>query len=104
MKKITLLLLLCLAGTSYCCAQKTDTLKHYLIITAGDKINAYFNDRPIQAESVQEFNDYVQANAKVLKNASVVITGKPKTGTFDDVLKILNRYRIKQVVKNISPN
>jgi hypothetical protein len=104
MKKIKLLLILFFAGINYCSAQKADTVKHYLIITAADKINAYFNDRPIQAESVQEFNDYVQANAKVLKNASVVITGKPKTGTFDDVLKILSRYRIKQVVKNISPN
>ena len=104
MKRALIFLVVCFAGIACCSAQKTDTVKHYLIISAGDKINAYFNDKPLSVESVSDFNAYVQANAKSLKTSWVVVTGKPKTGTFDEVLKILNRYRIKQVSKNILTN
>ncbi len=91
-------------------AQKTDTAKgiranapqSYFIINAGTTISAYFKDKPLSVESISEFNDYVQVNAKVLKDASVVVTGKPKTGTFDEVLKTLKRNRIKNITQNIT--
>ncbi len=104
MKQAMIFVVICFAGIHCCSAQKTDTVKPYFIITAGDKINAYFNDKPLSVESVSEFTDYVQANAKSLKNSRVVVTGRLKIGTFDEVLKILNRYRIKQVSKNILTN
>lgn len=91
-------------------AQKTDTAKgiktnsaqSYFIINAGPTISAYFKDKPLSVESISEFKDYVQANAKILKDASVVVTGKPKTGTFDEVLKTLKRNRIKNITQNIT--
>jgi hypothetical protein len=55
-------------------------------------------------ETIAEFDDYVQHNAKILKDARVVVTGKPKNGTFDEVLKTLSHYRIKNVTKNILTN
>ncbi len=95
-------LALCFAGISCCYSQKADTVKQFFIITAGEKINAYFNDKPLSLETVSEFNDYVQANIKHLKDSKVIVTGKPKTGTFDDVIKTLSRYRFKNVSKNIT--
>lgn len=74
----------------------------YFIIAAGTQINAYFNDKPIEVETIEEFNDYVQKNAKALKDSKVVVTGKPKVGTFDEVIKTLSRYKIKNVSKEIS--
>lgn len=100
-----------IAGINYCYPQSHDTSKsakitvqHYFIITAGDKINAYYNDKPLSVETIAEFDEYVQHNAKVLKDAQVVVTGKPKTGTYDEVLKTLSHYRIKNVTKNILTN
>jgi predicted Rossmann-fold nucleotide-binding protein len=90
-------------------AQTTDTAKSvkvstvhpFFIISAGTVIKAYFNDKPLEVETISEFNDYVQRNAKILKDSRVVVTGKPKTGTYDEVLKTLSHYRIKNVEKNI---
>jgi len=100
--------LICLAvflGAIHCCyAQKTDTVKRYFIISAGTVINAYYNDKPLAVETIEDFNDYIQKNAKSMKEAWVVVSGKPKEGTFDDVLKTLSRYKFKHVSKNISAN
>lgn len=112
MKLLLFICVISLAGINQCYAQSRDTsksatktaVKHYFIITAGEKINAYYNDKPLSVETVAEFEDYVQHNAKVLKDAQVVVTGKPKTGTFDEVLKTLSHYRIKNVTKNILTN
>jgi len=112
MKQILFFLLILLDGTNICAAQTTDTAKpvkdnkvyHYFIINAGDKINAYYSDKPLDLETIEEFTSYVQTNTKILKDAKVVVTGKPKTGTFDEVLKVLSRYHIKNVTKNITPN
>ncbi|HEX4852276.1 MAG TPA: hypothetical protein VFV08_15780 [Puia sp.] len=87
-------------------AQKTDTAKQYapkiyFIITAGDQVNAFFNDKPVQATTVEDFNTYVQTNIKSLKNSWVVVTGKPKTGTYDDVMKILKKYKFKNISTNL---
>ena len=98
-------------GINFSYSQSHDTSKsgkiavqHYFIITAGEKINAYYNDKPLSAETIAEFDEYVQHNAKILKDAQVVVTGKPKTGTYDEVLKTLSHYRIKNVTKNILTN
>jgi hypothetical protein len=101
-----------LGGVYSCNAQSRDTLKPakdnvvhiYFIISAGETINAYFNDKPVEVETISDFNTYVQTNLKSLKNSYVVVTGKPKTGTFDEVIKTLNHYRFKNVTKNIPPN
>lgn len=98
-----------LAGIGCCLAQTTDTTKivkdnavhSYFIISAGTVINAYYKDKPLEIETIDDFNAFVQANAKALKDAWVVVTGKPKTGTFDEVLKTLSRAKIKHVEKNI---
>jgi len=37
-----------------------------------------------------------------LKDSYVVVTGKPKTGTYDAVLKTLSHYKFKHVSTNIS--
>ena len=107
MKKFIIFSALFFGGTYLCFSQKTDTAKSnkthpYFIITAGTQINAYFNDKPVEAETIDEFNDYVQKNAKVLKDSKVIVTGKPKVGTFDDVIKTLSRFKIKNVTKEIS--
>jgi DNA-dependent RNA polymerase auxiliary subunit epsilon len=110
MKHFLILLAFCFGGIHCCFAQAADTVKPvkdntihlYFIISAGDKINAYFNDKPLSAESISEFSEYVQSNIKRLKDSWVVVTGKPKQGTFDDVIKILSRYRFKHVSKNIT--
>ena len=109
MKQFIILSAFFLGGIYSCYSQKTDTVKGnkvtthpYFIITAGTQINAYFNDKPVEVETIEEFNDYVQKNAKTLKDSRVVVTGKPKVGTFDDVIKTLSRFKIKNVSKEIS--
>jgi len=112
MKQFILCLAFGVGGINICLAQHTDTTRHtidntvhiYFIISAGDQINAYYNDKPLEVETIAQFNDYVQANVKKLKDSWVVVTGKPKTGTFDEVLKTLNHYRFKHVSKNIPAN
>jgi hypothetical protein len=109
MKEWIIFLALCMGGINSCYAQTTDTAKqvkdynvhHYFIISAGNVINAYYNDKPLSIETISDFNDYVQHNAKSLKDSRVVVTGKPKTGTFDEVLKTLSKYKIKNITKNI---
>jgi hypothetical protein len=110
MKLYFLCLFFCMGAISNSHAQRADTSKiikantaqSYFIINAGTTISAYFKDKPLSVESISKFNDYVQANAKILKDASVVVTGKPKTGTFDEVLKTLKRNRIKNITQNIT--
>ena len=112
MKLLITLFAFCFTGINPCYPQSADTAKstgkvvvqHYFIISAGTVINAYFNDKPLSVETIAEFDDYVQHNAKILKDARVVVTGKPKNGTFDEVLKTLSHYRIKNVTKNILTN
>lgn len=112
MKLFFLFFIFSFAGINHCYPQSHDTSKHaaknvvqhYFIITAGEKISAYYNDKPLSAETIAEFDEYVQHNAKVLKDAQVVVTGKPKTGTYDEVLKTLSHYRIKNITKNILTN
>jgi hypothetical protein len=109
MKISIIFLAICIGGIHGCYAQTADTARPvkgytvhpYFIISAGPVISAYFNDKPLSIETISDFNDYVQKNTKSLKDARVVVTGKPKTGTFDEVLKTLSHYRIKQVEKNI---
>ena len=112
MKQWFIITVLCVIGLNNCIAQTTDSAKHvkdysvhpYFIISAGEVINAYYNDKPLSIETISDFTEYVQKNAKGLKDARVVVTGKPKTGTYDEVLKTLSKYRIKNVTKNIVPN
>ena len=112
MKQYIIILTFCLGAISCSYAQRADSAKRikantaqsFFIINAGTSISAYFKDKPLSVESISEFNDYVQANAKILKDASVVVTGKPKTGTFDEVLKTLKRNRIKNITQNITNN
>jgi len=112
MRPFFIFLAFSLAGINHCYPQSADTAKSarkiamqpYFIISAGTVINAYFNDKPLSVETITEFEDYVQRNAKMLKDARVVVTGKPKTGNFDEVLKTLSHYRIKNVTKNILTN
>ena len=111
-KKWIFILGLCLAGVNACMAQNKDTAKPanvytshiYFIISAGTVINAYYNDKPLEIETIEDFNTYVQKNVKTLKDSWVVVTGKPKTGTFDEVLKTLSRNKFKHVSKNILTN
>ena len=106
---LPILLALCFLAINVCQAQNADSAKShtknilqpYFIITAGDEINAFFNDKPLNLSSISEFNDYVQHNAKNLKDSRVVVTGKPKSGTFDEVIKTLKRNRIKNITVNI---
>jgi hypothetical protein len=112
MKIFLLFFTISFIGISYGYPQSSDTAKSlkklsaqpFFIITAGTVINAYFNDKPLSVETIAEFDDYVQHNAKSLKDAKVIVTGKPKTGTYDDVLKTLSHYRIKNITKNILTN
>jgi|SRR5664279_5343777 len=112
MKPFLIFIAFFFVGPSHGYPQTADTAKSakkvavqpYFIISAGTVINAYFNDKPLSVETITEFDDYVQRNAKSLKDARVVVTGKPKTGTFDEVLKTLSHYRIKNVTKNILTN
>lgn len=109
MNKLVILIMFCLGGIQ-CFSQRTDTAKRakentvhtYFIISAGTQISAYFNDKPVDVETISEFNDYVQKNVKVLRDSWVIVTGKPKTGTFDDVLKTLSRNKFKHVSKEIT--
>src|SRR4051812_2822815 len=92
MKTFLLFFTVFFAGMNCCDAQSSDTTKsagkvvvsHYFIISAGSVINAYFNDKPLSVETIAEFENYVQHNAKILKDSKVVVTGKPKNGTFDE--------------------
>jgi hypothetical protein len=110
MKHIILVSAIFFVGISGCFAQTTDAAKPvkdntvhiYFIISAGTVINAYFHDKPLSIETISDFDQYVQANVKSLKDSWVIVTGKPKTGTFDDVLKTLSHYRFKHVTKNIT--
>jgi|SRR5450432_1769383 hypothetical protein len=108
MKPFIICLALCLGSIHYCYSQRPDTakpkvntLQPYFIISAGTTINAFFNDKPLNIETFEEFNDYVQKNAKSMKDSWVVVTGKPKYGTYDDVLKTLTRNKFKHITKNI---
>ncbi len=104
MKHLLLFTAIFLGFSSSGFSQKLDSVKHYFIITAGTTINAYYNDKPLELETITDFNDYIQKNAKILKESWVVVTGKPKEGTFDDVIKTLSHYRFKHVTKNIIAN
>jgi hypothetical protein len=94
---------------SFAQSPKADTAKHpgenashvYFIISAGDEINAFFNDRPIQVSTIEDFNNYIQTHVKSLKDSWVVVTGKPKTGTYDEVIKTLKRNKFKHITTNI---
>ncbi len=109
MKQFIIFSALFFGGTFLCFSQNSDSARHvkenkvhtYFIITAGTQITAYYNDKPVEVETIDQFNDYVQKNAKILKDASVVVTGKPKVGTFDGVIKTLSRFKIKNVTKEI---
>jgi hypothetical protein len=104
MKHLLISAAICFGLTTFGFSQKTDSVKHYFIITAGTTINAYYNDKPLEIETIADFNDYIQKNAKSMKESWVVVTGKPKEGTFDDVIKTLSHYRFKHISKNIVPN
>jgi hypothetical protein len=112
MKQFLIFFAIYFGGLYYCYAQTRDTVKsakdytvhHYFIISAGTVINAYYNDKPLEIETISDFNDYIQKNAKSLKDSWVVVTGKPKEGTFEEVLKTLSHYKIKHVEKNILTN
>lgn len=112
MKQIFVVIAFCFGGLSLGFAQNADSVKPgrentvhpYFIISAGSVINAYFKDKPMSIETISDFNQYVQANVKNLKDSWVVVTGKPKVGTFDEVLKTLSHYRFKHVSKNIIPD
>jgi hypothetical protein len=104
MKRYGICVTICLGALLNSYGQKPDSVKHYFIITAADIINAYYNDKPLSVETIADFNDYVQKNVKSLKDSWVVVTGKPKEGTFDEVLKTLTHYRFKHITKNIPAN
>jgi len=80
---------------------KSNTPKVYFIINAGEKVSAYYHDKPLQVETLDEFNTYVQTHVKTLKDSWVIVTGKPKTGTFDEVMKTLKRNKFKNISTNI---
>jgi hypothetical protein len=112
MNKYIFLLAISTLTVHICSAQTKDTAKPannytthiYFIISAGTVINAYYNDKPLEIETIDDFNSYVQKNVKSLKDSWVVVTGKPKTGTFDEVIKTLSRNKFKHVTKNILTN
>ena len=89
-------------------AQKKDSVKSakdntphtYFIITAGPEITAFYNDKPVPVSSIMEFNDYIQGNVKSLRESWVIVTGKPKVGTYDEVIKTLKRNRFKHIATN----
>ena len=109
MKQLIIFLAICLGGINSCFAQTTDPVKtvkdstvhRYFIISAGTIINAFFNDKPLSIESIEDFNQYIAANIKKLKDSWVVVSGKPNEGTFNEVLKTLGHFRFKHVTKNI---
>ena len=81
--------------------QAKDNSRHvYLIINVGTEINAFYNDKPVQASTIEEFNNYLQTNVKSLRDSWIILTGKPKTGTFDEVMKALKRNRFKHISTN----
>ena len=106
-KQVAICLLLAIGIIHHADAQKADTTKKanspkvYFIITAGEKIDAFFADKPVQASTIEEFDTYVQTNVKSLRDSWVIVTGKPKTGTYDAVMKTLKRNRFKHISTNI---
>ena len=110
MKHFLICTVLSLGGIHSSFAQIADTAKlnkdyavhSYFIISAGTVINAYFKDKPLAIETIADFNDYIQKNVKMLKDSYVVVTGKPKTGTYDDILKTLSHYKFKHISTNIT--
>ena len=108
MRRALICLLMYVGGINISYSQNADTLKNkkentahiYFIISAGDKINAFYNDKPLSVETISEFNEYIQRNAKTMKDSWVVVTGTPKSGTYDEVLKTLKRFRFKNITKN----
>jgi|SRR5450432_508442 hypothetical protein len=109
MKPLFLSLALCLCCIQQGYSQRPDTakvkvnsLQPYFIITAGTTINAFYNDKPLNITTIEEFNDYILKNAKSMKDSRVIVTGKPKSGTYDDVIKTLSRNRFKNITKNIT--
>src|SRR5450432_1116921 len=109
MRPLIICLALCLGGINYSYSQRPDTAKSkvnalqpYFIISAGTTINAFFNDKPLNISTIEEFNDYILKNAKSMKDSRVIVTGKPKSGTYDDVIKTLSRNRFKNITKNIT--
>ncbi len=108
-KRIALSLVTGLVFFHHAQAQKVDTTKQandytphvYFIISAGSEINAFFHDKPLQVSTMEDFNNYVQANIKTLRDSWVVVTGKPKSGTFDEVMKTLKRNKFKHISTNI---
>ena len=94
---------------SFAQTSKSDTAKRsgeyaphvYFIISAGDEITAFYHDKPIQVSKIEDFNNYIQTHIKTLKDSWVVVTGRPKTGTFDEVIKTLKRNKFKHISTNI---
>jgi hypothetical protein len=107
--QLMICLVTCLGIINHGYTQKTDSVKAvkdntvhpFFIISAGIEISAFFNDKPASISSISDFNNYVQFNIKSLKDSWIVVTGKPKIGTFDDVIKTLKRNRFKHISINI---
>jgi len=101
-------LVICLGLINQSYAQKKDSAKTakdnaphtYFIITAGTEITAFYNDKPVSVSSITDFNDYIQNNVKSLRDSWVIVTGKPKVGTYDEVIKTLKRNRFKHISTN----
>jgi hypothetical protein len=109
-RQIAIWFLLGLGLISHAYSQKKDTARQpnnyaqhvYFIITADSEIKAFFADKPVQdVTTIEQFNTYVQTNIKSLVNSWVIVTGKPKTGTFDGVMKTLKKNRFKHISTNI---
>ena len=109
-KQIVIGVLIGVGSVHHSYAQKADTAKQakeytphvYFIITADSEIKAFYADKPVQdVSTIEEFNAYVQKNMKSLVNSWVIVTGKPKTGTFDDVMKTLKKNKFKHISTNI---
>jgi hypothetical protein len=109
LSQLIISLVICLGLFNHSDAQKTDTAKRskensslpYFIITAGTEINAFFNDKPVSIPTVTDFKNYVQTHSKSLKDSWIIVSGKPDSGTYNEVIKTLNHYRFKHVTKNI---
>jgi len=108
-KQIVICVLIGAGSLHHSYAQKADTAKQakeytphvYFIITAESEIKAFFADKPLEVSTIEEFNTYVQTNIKSLRDSWVIVTGKPKTGTFDDVMKTLKKNKFKHISTNI---
>ena len=87
MKPLLIFIVICFVGINHCYPQSADTVKsggkvvaqHYFIISAGTGDQCLFQlYKPLSVETIAEFDEYVQRNAKTLKDARVIVTGKPK--------------------------